>query len=107
MRRIGIVAIDKFFYPHLIDIFIQRRGKYFFEKPRKIGRIIAEFRDDDRERKLGIHALTNGAWKEITLTSEEFKKFGRMTFCFAMLAPKDVGYDFRDELKISPFYGLN
>lgn len=51
--------------------------------------------------------LTNGAWTEITLTSEEFKKFGRMTFCFAVLAPNDVGYDFRDELKISPFYGLN
>ena len=52
-------------------------------------------------------SLINGGWKEITLTSEEFKKFGRMTFCFAVLAPNDVGYDFRDELKISPFYGLN
>lgn len=51
--------------------------------------------------------LINGGWKEITLTSEEFKKFGRMTFGFAMLAPNDVDYDFRDELKISPFYGLN
>ena len=51
--------------------------------------------------------LINGGWKEITLTSEEFKKFGRMTFCFAVLAPNDVGYDFRDELKISPFYGFN
>ena len=51
--------------------------------------------------------LINGAWKEITLTSEEFNKFGRMTFCFAVLAPNDVGYDFRDELKISPFYGFN
>ena len=52
-------------------------------------------------------SLINGGWKEITLTSEEFKKFGRMTFCFAMLAPNDVGYDSRDELKISPFYGFN
>lgn len=51
--------------------------------------------------------LTIGAWTEITLTSEEFKKFGRMTFGFAVLAPNDVGYDFRDELKISPFYGFN
>lgn len=52
-------------------------------------------------------SLINGGWKEITLTSEEFKKFGRMTFCFAVLAPNDVGYDSRDELKISPFYGFN
>ena len=51
--------------------------------------------------------LEIGAWTEITLTSEEFKKFGRMTFGFAVLAEKDVGYDYSDELKISPFYGFN
>ena len=50
--------------------------------------------------------LVNGGWTEITLTSEEFKKFGRMTFGFAVLAPKDNGYAF-DEIKISPFYGFN
>lgn len=51
-------------------------------------------------------SLTIGAWTEITLTSEEFKKFGRMTYAFAVLAPKDGGYT-SDELKISPFYGFN
>ncbi len=54
--------------------------------------------DEDKNK------LTIGAWNEITLTREQFIKYGRITAMFALLAEGDNGD--AGMMKISAFYGV-